>query len=474
MSGPGAHARARAQRRRLRRRLATGVVAVVALVAVDVALQVGLADARDERDLALAEQVAAEGHRAAVDANLAATDAAAGWARDQTRLTDDRVDRSDEVRRTTAAEAETDRASIVTTTGESALVRAHLDELRAIIATATGQIGDLQTCLFGVSAASGAAAEGDTAGATGALQTVAGACRRADAASGAVDPGVRFPYDFADPFVVAADGGYYAYATNSVGGSVQLLRSEDLVTWAFAGTALERVASWGRPGATWAPSVLARPGGWVLYYTVRDRASGRQCISRATAAGPTGPFVDSSAGPIVCELDQGGSIDPSPFVAPDGSATLLWKAEGETNGGSATLRAAPLSPDGLALAGPVSVLTGIDQRWEGRTIEGPSMVANGGGFLLLYSANRWDSADYAVGAAACTTPLGPCTKLPGPILSTSGAMVGPGGAEVFVDAAGTARVAFHAWQGDAVGYPEHRYLHIGRLVTSGGLRIEVQ
>jgi hypothetical protein len=53
-------------------------------------------------------------------------------------------------------------------------------------------------------------------------------------------------------------------------------------------------------------------------------------------------------------------------------------------------------------------------------------------------------------------------------------MVGPGGAEAFVDGGGAVRVAFHAWQGDDVGYPEHRYLHIGRLDTAGGLAIRVE
>ncbi|HET7721296.1 MAG TPA: glycoside hydrolase family 43 protein, partial [Acidimicrobiales bacterium] len=222
------------------------------------------------------------------------------------------------------------------------------------------------------------------------------------------------------------------------------------------------------PGATWAPSVLARPGGWVLYYAARDRSSNRQCISAATATSPAGPFTDASDAPLVCELDQGGSIDPSPYVAPGGQPHLVWKAEGEVVGRGATIRSAPLRSDGLALAGSPSVLLTVDQSWEGRTVEGPSLAQTAAGLVLLYSANRWDSAAYAVGAARCDSPSGPCRKVAGPILATFGPMVGPGGAELFTDAAGATRVVFHAWQGHEVGYPEHRYLHLGTLTADGG------
>jgi hypothetical protein len=461
-------------RRRQRRRLAAALVVLVALVAADVGLQLAIGGTTRSRDRALQEQAAAEARLAGLEAELVAADDAATRQRTLARLTAARADHSTSVTGGALARTEEDRAALATAATDAVSASAHLEELRAMIATSTTQIGELRTCLDGVSAAGRAAGRGDTAGAIAALQGVADACRAAEAATEQIDPTVRFAYDFPDPFVVAADGGYYAYATNSAGGAVQLLRSTDLRSWAFAGTALSGVPGWAVPGATWAPSVLRRPGGWVLYYAVRDRASGRQCISAASAAGPTGPFVDDSAGPLVCELDQGGSIDASPFVAPDGAATLLWKSEGETAGGGATLRAAPLAADGRSLTGPSVVLLGVSQGWEGRTVEGPSMAATPAGFVLLYSANRWDTGSYAVGAATCSSPLGPCTKVAGPILATDGPMVGPGGAEAFVDAAGAVRVAFHAWQSDDVGYPEHRYLHIGRLVTAGGIGIEVQ
>jgi hypothetical protein len=54
------------------------------------------------------------------------------------------------------------------------------------------------------------------------------------------------------------------------------------------------------------------------------------------------------------------------------------------------------------------------------------------------------------------------------VLATAGTMTGPGGAEVFVDRAGTLRVALHAWDGDAIGYPDSRFLHIGTVIDAGG------
>ena len=64
-----------------------------------------------------------------------------------------------------------------------------------------------------------------------------------------------------------------------------------------------------------------------------------------------------------------------------------------------------------------------------------------------------------------TRVLGPCD---GPVLASSGEVVGPGGAELFRDANGGLRVAFHAWSGRNVGYPNPRYLRIGTLSTSSG------
>ena len=72
-----------------------------------------------------------------------------------------------------------------------------------------------------------------------------------------------------------------------------------------------------------------------FYYTARHLASGFQCISRAIADRPEGPYVDTSTRPFVCQVAGSeslcGSIDPSPFVDTNGKSYLLWKSDENSN-----------------------------------------------------------------------------------------------------------------------------------------------
>ncbi len=297
------------------------------------------------------------------------------------------------------------------------------------------------------------------------LQSVSADCLAAQQLVSAGEPSPPvFPFNFGDPFVLSAADGYWAYATNGGGGNVQLVRSLDLRTWQWVGDALPTLPSWATPHRTWAPSVLRRGDRFVLYYTATERASGRQCISAATAGHPRGPFVDRSARPFLCQRQLGGSIDPSPFVAADGRSYLVWKSDGEAVGGRAHLWSQPLAPDGLSLTGRPSPLLGPDQAWERRTVEGPSMVQDGDDHYLLYSANSWNTRDYAVGFARCATPTGPCRKpTDGPILRAHGSIAGPGGQEVLRDRHGQLWLTFHAWTEPYIGYPNRRTLRFLRL-----------
>ena len=125
-----------------------------------------------------------------------------------------------------------------------------------------------------------------------------------------------YPGDFPDPSVVKVGSSYWAYSTESDGRNVQAITSTDLKTWSSPIDALPLLPTWAERGFTWAPGVLQRGLAFLMFYTVRDRASHRQCISVARSILPTGPFIDTSNGPLVCQLDHSGSIDPSPFVAP--------------------------------------------------------------------------------------------------------------------------------------------------------------
>lgn len=268
--------------------------------------------------------------------------------------------------------------------------------------------------------------------------------------------------DFADPFVLRAGETYFAYATNRDDSNVQVARSRDLSSWELLPDALPRLPTWAaaRQGLTWAPSVLQRGDRFVLYYTARHVASGFQCISRAVADRPEGPFRDESPAPFVCQVEGEtrfcGSIDPSPFVDPKGAVYLLWKSDENATAcrGTSRIWAQAMTGDGLELTGDAKELTALDAPWEGPLLEGPSMIAAGGRYFLFYSANWWESDRYAIGYATCETALGPCRKQTGkePFAKTAGKLFGPGGQEFFTDALGQTWMAFHAWTSAKTSY----------------------
>ena len=274
-----------------------------------------------------------------------------------------------------------------------------------------------------------------------------------------------YPGDFPDPAITVVATTYWAYSTGSAGRNLQVMSSPDLTTWTAPVDPLSVLPTWSRPGHTWAPDVLQRAGTFFMYYTVRHATSGRQCISVATSQHPGGPFSDTSSGPLLCQVENGGSIDPSPIVTSSGMF-LIWKSDDNAVGQRSHLWSQRLSDDGRSLVGTRSRLLSADVGWQGSVIEGPSMVEMGGIYFLFYGANRWDSSKASIGYAWCLSPLGPCVNasILGPWMSSRGAAIGPSGPDVFADASGATRLAYHAWTG-AVGYQNGgvRSLWVDRL-----------
>jgi beta-xylosidase len=256
-----------------------------------------------------------------------------------------------------------------------------------------------------------------------------------------------------DPFVLRAEGAWYVYGTQGRLGTLPVLRSDDLVAWEVVGDGMPVLAPWAGAGRHWAPEVVALGGRYVAYYTALERETQQQCLGVAFADHPAGPFVDESAAPFVCEHEEGGSIDASPFVDGDGTAYLLWKNDGNHVGVRSGIRVQQLSPDGSALVGdgPVDLIT-HDQPWEGHLVEGPTVVARDGRYHLLYSANDYGSADYGVGWAVADALTGPWTKpLDEPLMRSSPEAAGPGHGCVVTADDGAAWYVHHAWPPDAVG-----------------------
>ncbi len=272
------------------------------------------------------------------------------------------------------------------------------------------------------------------------------------APAAAISSAPAYAEDFPDPSVLLVGSTYWAYSTGSAGRNLQVMSSPDLRTWTTPVDPLPVLPSWARAGHTWAPDVLPLAGSFLMYYTVRDGASGRQCISVAVSSAPAGPFTDTSSGPLVCQLSSGGSIDASPVVTSAGSY-LVWKSDDNALGRRTHLWSQRLSNDGRSLVGSRSLLLSADSPWQGSVVEGPSMVEVGGIYYLFYGANAWDSANAAIGYAWCISPLGPCinASILGPWMASHGSAVGPSAPDVFVDASGATRLAYHAWT-RSVGY----------------------
>ncbi len=329
-------------------------------------------------------------------------------------------------------------------------------------------LGILHTCLGGVGAAYQSIAAHNTNMATQEISAVSSSCLALD---GGASGGIVYPFDFPDPFVLRVGGTYFAYATNSAEGNIQIITSTDLSHWTAVGNALPRLPRWAAPDATWAPSVRQMGNTFVLYYSavVAGPGGGEQCISAATATRPQGPFTDNSSLPLECQASLGGSIDPFSFTDASGVSYLVWKSNGGA-GQPATIWSEALNAAGTGLAGPGPTRLLVPTLpWEAGVVEAPDMVLEAEHYFLFFSGNNWNSDAYAVGMDTCNGPLGPCSpSTPQPILASGSGMAGPGGESVFADSTGQWWMAFDAWVPGAIAYPNSRALYLRRLTFSGG------
>lgn len=258
--------------------------------------------------------------------------------------------------------------------------------------------------------------------------------------------------NFPDPFVLKTPEGYYAYATNGNGRDIQMAYSKDMVNWEVKGDALGGLPFWALGGLTWAPEVIQNEGKYLMYYTLRDKDSDRQCISVAESEKPEGPFMDTSEKPLICQADEGGSIDPSPFRDKDGQLYLYWKNDGNAIGLLTYLYGQKLSKDGKTLQGEAVQLLHNRELWEGNLIEAPTMHEQDGDYYLLFSASDFASDLYGVGYAVGKNPLGPFKKSPdNPIVYSVGDVAGPGHQTITTDGAGNTWLVYHAWTAGFIG-----------------------
>jgi beta-xylosidase len=287
--------------------------------------------------------------------------------------------------------------------------------------------------------------------------------------------------DLGDPFVlpVADDGSdhatrFVAFGTGDWPARVPTASTPDLVTWQAGADALPDLPSWAAPDPrnshSWAPAVRRVGDQYVLYITLPEQGSGRQCIAAATSSTPEGPYRDSGTEPMVCDRDRGGSIDPSVVEDRDGGLHLLWKNDGNCCGIPVSLWEQAITVDGLHVTGNAHRLLTASAPWQGGIVENPAVIpATDGGWWLFYSGNRFDVTAYATGVAWCATIRGPCEEAqPGPFLASEGARQAPGGLETFRDGNGELWAIFHTWNRPARNgrFFCCRSLYVARVLSS--------
>ncbi len=276
----------------------------------------------------------------------------------------------------------------------------------------------------------------------------------------------------ADPDLLRVGTGsqtrFFAYATNNLTGHMPYRTSTDLVHWAVGGDAMPwGPGSWAEPGYTWAPEVTRFGSTYVAFYSARVKGgSSRQCIGRATATAPEGPFIDTSSAPFICWATGGstlgGAIDASVTFDGNGIPWILWKNDGNNPDlcrCASKIWIRRLSTAGTTMVGasPVALIdSGSDY-----TIENPDLVPTAGGWTLFYSAGFFGSPDYRTDYARCSTPLGPCVRTTERFLATGGTRVGPGGASFAQDLFGHWWTAYHS----GLAFEGGRGLRIGAVAV---------
>ena len=167
----------------------------------------------------------------------------------------------------------------------------------------------------------------------------------------------------------------------------------------------------------WAPEVMYKNGKFYMIYTSEVH------LGVAVADSPLGPFKQETKEWV----SERKGIDGDFFTDDDGQIYLYYV---RFDGGN-VIYGAKFNFDTLKLDDEHEVrLIAAEEEWEtrmGLVAEGPFMVKHNGKYYLTYSANDYQSIDYAIGYAVSDSPLGPFVKYEGnPILRRTDDVYGVG------------------------------------------------
>jgi beta-xylosidase len=185
--------------------------------------------------------------------------------------------------------------------------------------------------------------------------------------------------DYSDPDVIRVGDDFYLTASSfgHVPG-LPILHSRDLVNWTIVAHALPRIpedsAGPQHGNGVWAPAIRHHRGWFYIYYGDPDR--GIYVVRARDVHGPWQP-------PVLVKAAKGW-IDPCPLWDDDGRAYLVHAFARSRAGIKHRLHVSRMSPDGLTLSGPDSLVFMDSTRHP--TMEGPKFYKKDGWYWILAPA----------------------------------------------------------------------------------------
>jgi beta-xylosidase len=294
---------------------------------------------------------------------------------------------------------------------------------------------------------------------------------------------------FGDPFILydKPSDQYYLYGTGGTENGFIAYSSKDLIHWKEAGKVYDGKQSkgWGIKDF-WAPEVYVVNDKYYMYYSAHWKENPENKLENyrigvAVADNPVGPFIDLTGKPL---FDPGYPIiDANVFRDTDGKNYLFYsrccyehpvaseiadwaKSKwGYKDIEESWVYGVELDSSMLQVIGQPALLirpplqmNDRQSEWESRSVssgeinrrwtEGSFLVKAKGQYYIMYSANYFAGANYAVGYATSKSPLGNYSKSEtNPIIQKNtdhgGIISGTGHNSIFKDRNGKLRCVYH-------------------------------
>jgi len=215
-----------------------------------------------------------------------------------------------------------------------------------------------------------------------------------------------YPHSFPDPFVLKFHGEYFAYCTGDApdGNVFGVLRSRDLITWEYVGSAMQPLAS--RPPFYWAPEVIYDNGKFYCYYSAGNEILME--IRVAVSDRPDRGFVDAG----VRLTNEEFAIDAHVFIDTDGQRYLFYATDFLEHSHIGTGTVVDRMLDWKTLERDPRPVTRAKYDWQvydparkekggvrWHTVEGPTVLKHKGKYFEMFSGGNWQNMTYGVSFA---------------------------------------------------------------------------